>query len=578
MDMNSCGGRRDDRAVRCGGALRMGGVLLGLLSLTAQAQTVPDAGALLRQVESGKEIELPARGPSDEKASSQDDRAASGVQVTVRRFDFSGNTLLGREQLEPVLADYLGRPLDFARLQEAAAVVARTYREAGWVVRVSLPRQDILDGVVTLQIQEAVFGQVLVEGEVPTLVPVEQLKAYVQAGQPEQAPVSAPALERALLLAGDLPGVAVAGVLQRGSAPNQTDLVLRAADGERLLGRVSLDNLGSHSTGRTRLGVTAALNSPARIGDQAQASLVHTEGSDYLRLDYSVPVGSEGWRVGAQASHFRYRLTADEFAALDARGRSNSAGVNAVYPLLRSRQQNLFLNLRYDQNRFDNRSGADVVSDHGVDAWAVALNGNLYDDWGQGGASEMRLDLVRGRVDLSGSPSQASDALTTRTQGQYSRVRWQVSRLQMLDHDLSLHGQYSGQRATKNLDSSEKFFLGGADGVRAYPTSEAGGSEGQLLRLELRKRFGPSWSASAFHDWGRVTVNRNNDFAGAAAVNTYSLRGHGLSLAWSPVPSLNLKVTWARREGENPAALASGRDQDGTLARDRFWLSAALSF
>jgi hypothetical protein len=39
-----------------------------------------------------------------------------------------------------------------------------------------------------------------------------------------------------------------------------------------------------------------------------------------------------------------------------------------------------------------------------------------------------------------------------------------------------------------------------------------------------------------------------------------------------------LQAIWARRLGENPNPSASGLDQDGTLDKDRWWLSAKLPF
>jgi hypothetical protein len=40
-----------------------------------------------------------------------------------------------------------------------------------------------------------------------------------------------------------------------------------------------------------------------------------------------------------------------------------------------------------------------------------------------------------------------------------------------------------------------------------------------------------------------------------------------------------LRLTWARRHGENPGRRAdSGLDQDGTLDKDRFWVDAYLRY
>ena len=81
--------------------------------------------------------------------------------------------------------------------------------------------------------------------------------------------------------------------------------------------------------------------------------LLHSLGSDYERAAYSQPIGSGGWRVGVNASHLTYKVVTAEFAALAARGTSTTAGVEANYPLLRARQENLYFAFSLDNRRFE---------------------------------------------------------------------------------------------------------------------------------------------------------------------------------------------------------------------------------
>ena len=52
----------------------------------------------------------------------------------------------------------------------------------------------------------------------------------------------------------------------------------------------------------------------------------------------------------------------------------------------------------------------------------------------------------------------------------------------------------------------------------------------------------------------------------------------GAALAWQGDNGLNLKAVWARRIGTNPNPTASGNDQDGSLDKNRLWLSAGFPF
>lgn len=551
--------------------------LLGIVGCSAAfAQTPPDAGTLQQQIERERQQRMPRQVAPDRPVVPAEMKP-DVISVTVKKFRFAGNTLLSDEQLTPVVAGFLDRPLDFARLQAAAAAVANAYREAGWIVRAYLPQQEIEDGIVTIQIVEAVFGRLHIEGLPARLAP-SAVAARFAARQERGAPLNAEALDRGLLLADDLPGVAVAGTLRPGAAEGETDLLVKLADEPLVVGELALDNAGARAIGEERLTANGALASPLGIGDQLAANFIHSQGSDYLRLGYTLPVGSDGWRVGINGSYFAYRLVPPEFRALDGKGDSASVGVEASYPLIRSRTKNLFLSLAYDRKRFDNEANSTTTSRYDVDDVTVGLAGNLFDALGGGGANAASLGLVRGRVDLDGSPNQADDAATTRAHGDFTKLRYAVSRQQVITPDISVFAAYSGQWASKNLDSSEKFYLGGAYGVRAYPANEGGGSTGQMANLELRWKLPRGFTATAFYDWGRIRQNVDDDFAGAATPNSYSLKGHGLSLAWLADFGLNLKAVWARRDGGNPNPTATGRDQDGSLDKNRWWFSASMPF
>jgi hemolysin activation/secretion protein len=391
--------------------------------------------------------------------------------------------------------------------------------------------------------------------------------------------LNAAALDRALLVLDDLPGVAVSGNLAPGEREAETDLILKLADEPLFSGEAGLDNTGSRATGEQRLTLNAFLRSPLKIGDQLSANLIHSEGSNYARLAYSLPLGHDGLRLRVNASQLDYDVITPEFAAARINGNSTTWGLDVQYPLIRSRTQNLYLSAAYDDKEFDNNANGTTSTRYGVRNISVGLIGNLFDKFGGGGANLASLTFTAGEVDLDGSPNKAAVATTTQTHGNFTKLRYVLSRQQALTSDLSLYALLSGQFASKNLDSAEKFYLGGANGVRAYPSNEGGGSEGTMLNAELRWRVVPNWVVTGFYDWGHVTVNRNNSFTGAPTLNRFDLDGLGASVAWSGPLGLALKGAYARRLGDNPNRdAATGKDQDGSLDRDRFWLTANLPF
>ncbi len=209
-------------------------------------------------------------------------------------------------------------------MQQAATAVSDAYRTAGWLVRVYLPRQEIKNGVVTLQIVEGIFGKLRFEGVASSRLSTNRVQATIAAAKPAGQALNAGALDRAMLLLDDLLGVVVAGNLAPGGGQAETDLVLKLVDEPLFIGDAGLDNTGSRSTGEERLTVNAFLNSPLKLGDQLAINLVHNQGSDFVRLAYSLPVGHNGLRVGVNGSSMRYNVVAPEFTATDIRGSSNS--------------------------------------------------------------------------------------------------------------------------------------------------------------------------------------------------------------------------------------------------------------
>jgi hemolysin activation/secretion protein len=245
---------------------------------------------------------------------------------------------------------------------------------------------------------------------------------------------------------------------------------------------------------------------------------------------------------------------------------------------VRTRQSNLYLAANYDAKRFDNELNATTTTRYKSDVLSLGLSTNSYDGFAGGGLTSASLTYSGGQLNLDGSPNQSADAATTQTAGSFTKLRYTLSRQQTLTATLALRAALSGQAATKNLDSSESFYLGGPTGVRAYPANEGGGADGSLVNLELLWRLAQSFTLGGFYDYGVVQVNHNNDYTGALVLNSYQLKGAGLALAWQGPRGTALKATWARRIGDNPNPTTAGNDQDGSLVRDRFWLEATLTF
>ena len=551
---------------------------------TWAAQSVPDAGSLQNSAPMELPTRLPLPGPLLPAETTGDAPADAGPKVSVRRFLLDARVPLDAAAFQAAVAPYLNRPLTYEALLAAAQAVALAYRQAGWVVSAVLPEQDISDGEVRITVTNALFGGVAMRGGEAVGLRLQNIESYITEQQTPLQPLRTDALERALLLIDDLPGLSATGVLRAGQYAGETDLLVQLEPSARHGGEISLDNTGARSTGYQR--VLANWNKSGLLtwGDQFSVNLVHTftayqsDGSDYQRVNYSLPLGYDGLRLALGGSVFSYRLVSSEFSGLGFYGDSDAWDLELTYPLLRQQNKNLYLMARAEQKHFDNQGAGTTVSRYRLEEQSWGVRANLYDDLGAGASSAGSLTVGSGFLDLRDSPTESTDATTTATNGTFTRLRYSLARDQGLGRGFSVFAAVNGQTADKNLDSSEKFYLGGSNGVRAYPASEGSGYQGFVLNLEARWKPSADWQLAALYDYGYVTVNHDNSYSGASTLNEYALKGYGLSATWRGQHKQTLALTWARRIGDNANATTAGKDQDGTYYRERFWLTASLAF
>ena len=145
--------------------------------------------------------------------------------VTVRSITIEGASLIALEELNALLAHHIDQSLTLAELEHAAQTIAEHYRHQGWYARVYLPQQDVTDGSIRIQIIEGRFSGSSVQ-PTGTRANANAVQALITHRLQAAAPLSSADLERGLLLANDLPGIAATGTLQAGQAQGDTQLAI----------------------------------------------------------------------------------------------------------------------------------------------------------------------------------------------------------------------------------------------------------------------------------------------------------------------------------------------------------------
>ncbi|HEX8307427.1 MAG TPA: ShlB/FhaC/HecB family hemolysin secretion/activation protein [Allosphingosinicella sp.] len=542
-------------------------------SQAAVAQQPPGAGGQLRQIPPPL---LPDRTAPDLRVqrteAAPDQTEAAAQRIRVNRVLVTGNSLFDDAQLVAVAAVRPGSDLSLAELRDAAAKIAAFYNVRGHILaQAYLPAQDVKDGAVTIAVVEGRYGKIEVRNGagLSDRIATDALTALNGRG-----PVEAGPLERRLLLLSDIPGIRVRSTLAPGAEVGTSDLTVDLTPGRRLTGSLEADNGGNRYTGAYRAGGSIDLNNPAGIGDRLSLRLLgSTGGLAYGRAAYQAPVGNA--TLGLAFTHLRYEL-GREFRSLRADGTADIASVFGSYPLVRTRDSNLYALAGADYKWLSDRIDLlSTKSDKTSRALTLGLSGDSRDGLGGGGRNAFSAAWAFGDLRLQSPTDRAADALTARTEGGFGKLQFSAARLQTVSGPLSLYAALRGQLAFGNLDSSEKMELGGASGVRAYPEGEAYGDEGYLATLEARLMLN-RWTGAlpgdlqlfGFADFGRIKIADDPWFAGS---NDASRSGFGAGLSWAPPRGAVVRLSYARKLGD--AEATSGPDRDG-----RFWFQVSRLF
>lgn len=563
---------------------------LGLMTAWPLVLAAPDAGQLLNEQQglTPPAVKRPAR-PAADGAVQPADRG--GFRALVRAVRFSGAEGLASEaELQGWVAASLGQSLSHGELQALAQGVSARLQAKGFLLaRAYLPRQDLSAGELEIAIVpgrlQAGPGRVQVQAT-PALAGL-RLREVAEAAIPD-GPVRTDQLERALLLINDLPGVSARSSLDKGDQSGTSRLLIQADATPAWTASASADNFSNRYTGAQRLLAQASANNllnPGGLGDVLGASLSASEGTTLLGLNYGLVLNPQGLRANLQASHLSYRIGL-ELAALGLRGTADTLGLGLSYPLLRGRDSNLWLQLDAERKQLrDDALGGNLRQRH-LHRASATLSGSRWDSLADGGQTEVSVTATIGQLNLAGNPADlASDRASARTQGGFHKLGARLSRLQSLGAggDWTALVSFNGQASARNLDSSEKFMLGGPGGVRAYAVGEASGDAGWLATAELRRDFTPFAQARGqllgFIDSGRIQ-SHSQLWAGAlpaGRANSLGLSGAGVGLnlygeRWA------LRSAWAHAVGTNAGRSAAGLDADGRASRQRLWVQATLRY
>ena len=545
----------------------------GLTSRTSvAAPPTPDAGQTLQQLQSPPPPtapSTPAPSLNNETGHSDSQGGDQTTRVHVAHLEFTGNTVFDSATLSRV-AKLSDADVTLADLRAAARRVSQFYHDHGYIVaRAYLPAQSANGGVITVAILEGKLGNTTVNNQ--SKVSTRKIKAILAEQMETDAPLSAAEANRALILLQDTPGIGgVQGTLSPGSAVGTTALNVDVSRAPVLSGSVSADNYGNSYTGQDRLTAAVNLANLTGRGDQLDIQGTVSEHNllNYAHMSWDAPVSSDGLRLGVAAGNVDYKLGGN-FKDLDAHGTAQTAALYGSYPLWLTPASHVSLYLSVEHRTFTDEAGAvDLDSHKSIDAAVFTVSGDFTDSWLHTRAiNAWRVINTYGTLDIHTPSVAALDTAGPQTAGSYDKVLVSVNREQTLVDRVSLYVNITGQESSKNLDTSEQFFLGGPYGIRAYPQGEGPGDGGWLGTVELRYHVMSPLQLLAFFDSGTVEANHHPYIE---QLNDRHLSGPGVG-ANAALGAFSLKASVAWRCGSQPPT--SDKDRD-----PRVWVLGTYAF
>lgn len=518
------------------------------------AQTTADPGRIDQQIttpELSSDV-APAVSGQGPIAQNVPDGAES-ITFILHEISFDGASAYALDDLASIYASSLGKKVSLADVYNIAEALTHKYRNDGYILtQVVVPPQTIDSGKIRLRVVEGFIDRISVEGA-DNDKSLDLVRTYARRIQENDGPVNVKALERALLLINDLPGVSARSVLS--PSPTKTG----AADLAIIVERdpfdvvVSLDNYGSRFLGPWQAGAAGSINSALGLNERITVQAVFAPDTNqgkelgYYSIGYTQPIGSYGTVFDASYS---YTDTDPGFTLepFEVEGQSSFYKIGLSHPLIRSRNVNLSGRLSFDARNVDSKNLLEPTREDRIRAVRTGARLEFLDTIAGVGVNSIDVELAQG-VGLLGA-SDKHDANLTRAVGdpRFTKIGFEAQRLQRITRGVNLLAGAKGQLSSNALLSSEEFGVGGMNYGRGFDPSEIVGDEGIVGKLEVQwspnnapQGYLEDYQLFTFFDAGSVW----NDDATTSKDKRNTASSAGLGVRSEFVGSLNVDFTVA---------------------------------
>lgn len=455
--------------------------------------------------------------PVQEKKLTLDQSALQQQKILIKKFKIEGNTIISQDSLNKILSPFENKELTMDLLKRIAELITTKYRELGYEFSYAfIPVQSMADGTVIIKVFEGKVGNIIIKNN--KYYDTDFIKQYLESTKKYPA-LKESALERKVLLLKEISFLKdVIITLARGETPGTMDIVMDVNDKSPLSLTLMFDNMGIKFLSKTRATVGFEFGSFLRMGDTIQVSIL--QGTDKLDLEnlgvnkfnYSLPIGSDGFKIGGTYSYSLYEYSA---TTINYNGQSYTTLLYGEYPIIKQRKSELNVTGGLTYQNFYGYVGTFINQEEKTRDINIGINYKFIDrHLGSNlGRNSIGITFYHGLGNSLGGSS-----LSPQFNLSSNKISFDIERIQGIGKYNFLLIKTLGQYTNENFVG--RFSIGGPQSVRGFDTAYATGDKGYSLTTEFlaaplpsKKRLfgyekGQLFKVAAFTDIGVIYRNK----------------------------------------------------------------------
>ncbi len=466
--------------------------------------------------------------------------------ITVKQFEFEGNTAFSDEDLAAVTAPFTRRPITFTELLQVEAIVTKRYTDAGFVNSGAVieARQVLNQNAATVKVR-------IIEGglEEIKIIGTKRLNPNYVRSRLKRA-TARPLNQRRILKALQVLQLdplfeSISADLSAGSRPELGVLTVKIKEAKTFDVDLFADNGRTPSVGSFRRGVRVNKRNLSGIGDGISLEYANTNGSNAFDLSYTVPINARNGTISLSGGVSSTQIIEAPFDPIDISGNSYFVDLSYRQPLIQTPSKELAIGISASRQESQTKIfGENFRLSPGADdngkTRTLALR--LFQDWTQ--RSSRNVFAARSQFSFGLG---AFDATINNEppDGRFFSWRGQAQYVRLLAPQTLLVFRSDLQLSPGSLVPTEQFVLGGQQSVRGYRQDALLTDNGIFASAEVRfpilrvERIKGVLQIAPFVDFGMGWNSSGNQNP-----NQNTLVGVGVGLQWQMGDRLTTRFDW----------------------------------